>query len=257
MHPRTGDVRGHSEDHNFPMKELPHKAAPLRLSVARRVYRLSGGSSFNLCQGTAMSPRRRKAEDADVFAAMVRVMLRVGPAELTLSAIAAEAGATAGVLVQRFGSKRRLLHAHARYGASTGDIGFGAPRTARTSSPLRALRAVTALHAKLAESPRAAVRNLAYLQNDLADPVLRRHCCWARRSGSLRTAAGRRRRCGRTAPCYRRPGAGTDDRGHACWFVPGLDTVSRGSRGHASAQGSRRDAPAVPEAWRRAGQVMT
>ena len=28
------------------MKELPHKAAPLRLSVARRVYRLSGGSSF-------------------------------------------------------------------------------------------------------------------------------------------------------------------------------------------------------------------
>lgn len=30
-------------------------------------------------------------------------------------------------------------------------------------------------HARLAESPRAAVRNLAYLQNDLADPVLRRH----------------------------------------------------------------------------------
>ena len=37
-----------------------------------------------------MSPRRRKAEDADVFAAMVRVMLRIGPAELTLRAIAAE-----------------------------------------------------------------------------------------------------------------------------------------------------------------------
>src|SRR5436190_14144489 len=121
-----------------------------------------------------MSPRRRKAEDADVFAAMVRVMLRVGPAELTLGAIAAEAGVTAGALVQRFGSKRKLLHAHARY-AATGDIGFRAPRTARTSSPLRALRAVTAVHAKLAESPRAAVRNLAYLQNDLADPVLRRH----------------------------------------------------------------------------------
>ena len=122
-----------------------------------------------------MSPRRRKAEDTDVFAAMVRVMLRVGPAELTLGAIAAEAGVTAGALVQRFGSKRELLHAHARYAAATGDIGFGAPRTVRTSSPLRALRAVTAVHAKLAESPRAAVRNLAYLQNDLADPVLRRH----------------------------------------------------------------------------------
>ena len=52
-----------------------------------------------------MSTRRRKAEDTDVFAAMVRVMLRVGPAELTLGAIAAEAGVTAGALVQRFGSK--------------------------------------------------------------------------------------------------------------------------------------------------------
>src|SRR5438034_1106514 len=122
-----------------------------------------------------MSPRRRKAEDVDVFAALVRVMLHRGPAELTLRAIAAEAGVTAGALVQRFGSKRALLHAHARHAAATGDIGVGAPRAARTSSPLRALRAVTAVHAKLAESPRAAVPNLAYLQNDLADPVLRRH----------------------------------------------------------------------------------
>src|SRR5713226_4005991 len=109
-----------------------------------------------------MSPRRRKAENADVFAAMVRVMLRVGPAELTLGAIAAEAGVTAGALVQRFGSKRKLLRAHA-HAAATGDVGVGAPRTARTSSPLSAPRAVTDGHARLAESPRAAVRNLAYL----------------------------------------------------------------------------------------------
>src|SRR5881409_3177413 len=122
-----------------------------------------------------MSPRRRKAEDADVFAAMVRVMLRVGPAELTLGAIAAEAGVTAGALVQRFGSKRKLLHAHARAAAATGDIGVAAARTARASSPLGELRAVTAVYARLAESPRAALRNLAYLHNDLADPVLRKH----------------------------------------------------------------------------------
>lgn len=38
-----------------------------------------------------MTPRRRKAEDADVFAAMSRLMQRVGPDELTLVAIAAEA----------------------------------------------------------------------------------------------------------------------------------------------------------------------
>ena len=74
-----------------------------------------------------MSPRRRKAEDADVFAALVRVMHRRGPAELTLREIAAEAGVTAGALVQRFGSKREMLLAHARYAAVTGDIGVAAP----------------------------------------------------------------------------------------------------------------------------------
>src|SRR5207253_6144307 len=142
---------------------------------------------FSLCQGTAMSPRRRKAEDADVFAAMVRVMLRVGPAELTLRAIAAEAGVTAGALVQRFGSKRQLLLAHARHAAATLDVGFGAPAGIGTGSPLRALRTAPTLWARLATSPRAALRNLAYLHNDLADPTLRRHL--------LRLDRAARRRC--------------------------------------------------------------
>jgi len=179
-----------------------------------------------------MSPRRRKAEDVDVFAALVRVMLRCGPEELTLRAIAAEAGVTAGALVQRFGSKRELLHAHARHGASTGDIGFGAPLDARTASPLQAVRAATAVHARLAESPRAALRNLAYLQNDLADPVLRRHLLRLKRAGagSLRAAGGRCRICGRTPGRYRRSGAGAHDRGHARWFFPGVDAVSGGLR---------------------------
>jgi AcrR family transcriptional regulator len=121
-----------------------------------------------------MSPRRRKAEDADVFAALVRVMHRRGPAELTLREIAAEAGVTAGALVQRFGSKRAMLLAHARHAAATGDVGVPVHRP-RTAGPLQTLRSVTAVHAQLAGSPRAALRNLAYLHNDLADPVLRRH----------------------------------------------------------------------------------
>jgi len=99
-----------------------------------------------------MSPRRRKAEDADVFGALVRVMLRRSPAELTLREIAAEAGVTAGALVQRFGSKRAMMLAHARYAAATGDIGVTAPPP-RTASPLEALRAVTAVYAQLADSP--------------------------------------------------------------------------------------------------------
>jgi AcrR family transcriptional regulator len=121
-----------------------------------------------------MSPRRRKAEDAEVFAALVRVMLRRGPAELTLREIAAEAGVTAGALVQRFGSKRAMLLAHARFAAASSDIGLIVPPP-RTASPLVALRSVTTVHAQLAGSPRAALRNLAYLHNDLADPVLRGH----------------------------------------------------------------------------------
>jgi AcrR family transcriptional regulator len=121
-----------------------------------------------------MSPRRRKAEDADVFAALVRVMRRRGPAELTLREIAAEAGVTAGALVQRFGSKRAMLLAHARHAAATGDTG-ATVRIEQTAPPLEALRSVTDMYAQLAESPRAAVRNFAYLLNDLSDPALRRH----------------------------------------------------------------------------------
>jgi AcrR family transcriptional regulator len=130
-----------------------------------------------------MSPRRRKAEDIDVFAALVRVMLRRGPAELTLREVAAEAGVTAGALVQRFGSKRAMLLAHARHVAATDDTGLAVPQ--RTSSPLDTLRSVTAMYAGLAASPRAAVRNLAYLLNDLADPALRRHLLRMSRSARV------------------------------------------------------------------------
>src|SRR5262245_745563 len=100
-------------------------------------------------------------------------MQRYGPAQLTLREIAAEAGVTAGALVQRFGSKRAMLLAHARYAAATGDIGVAPPP--RTRSALAALRSVTDVYAQLAGSPRAALRNLAYLHNDLADPSLHRH----------------------------------------------------------------------------------
>lgn len=120
-----------------------------------------------------MSPRQRKAEDLDVFAALVRVMQRRGPEQLTLRAVAAEAGLTAGALVQRFGSKRAMLLAHARHVAATGDTGVTVPEP--SSSSLDTLRSVTAMYAELAASPAAALRNLAYLLNDLGDVVLRRH----------------------------------------------------------------------------------
>jgi AcrR family transcriptional regulator len=117
-----------------------------------------------------MRTRRKKVPDAAVFDALVRVMMNAGPDELTLSAIATEAGLTAGALVQRFGSKRELMLAHAHHAATTGDIGLTTPP--RRGSALRAIRETADTFAQLATSPEAALRNLAYLQRDLADPAL-------------------------------------------------------------------------------------
>ena len=121
-----------------------------------------------------MSPRPRKVSDEDVFAALQRVMSRVGPGELTLAMVAAEVGVTAGALVQRFGSKRALLLAVSAGAAdSAGDF----IQQLRTShrSPLAALREYAECMSHLAESPAALTRNLAYLQIDLSDADFRKH----------------------------------------------------------------------------------
>ena len=121
-----------------------------------------------------MSPRPRKVSDDDVFMAMHRAMSRLGPGELTLAEIAAEAGVTAGALVQRFGSKRDLLLALSeRFSGGTKEM-FGALRAANRS-PLTALRAYGDGISGLATSPEALARNLSYLQIDLTDPELRKH----------------------------------------------------------------------------------
>jgi AcrR family transcriptional regulator len=132
-----------------------------------------------------MSPRPRKVTDDDVFAATHRAMSRLGPGELTLAEIAAEAGVTAGALVQRFGSKRDLLLALFKQSAgSAGDM----MRTLRSrhASPLAALRAYAECMADLAQSPAAFVRNLAYLQIDLADDDFR--ACLVQQARATRTA---------------------------------------------------------------------
>ena len=78
------------------------------------------------------------------------------------------------MLFQRFGSKRALLLA-----ISAGVAGAAADliRGLRDAnpSPLAAIRAYAGCMAGLAGSPDAVARNLAYLQNDLADPDFRQH----------------------------------------------------------------------------------
>lgn len=121
-----------------------------------------------------MSPRPRKVTDDDLFMAAQRAMSRLGPGELTLADIAAEAGVTAGLLVQRFGSKRELLLALSkRFSGGTGEM-FAQLRSGHRS-PLATLRAYSGCMASLASSPAALARNFAYLQIDLTDPDFRRH----------------------------------------------------------------------------------
>ena len=121
-----------------------------------------------------MSPRPRKASDEEILAAAHRTIQRLGPGELTLAAIAAEAGVTAGALVQRFGSKRELLLALAE-GAATGSAEFLDGFAREHASPLARVREYARCMAHLAESPAALARNLAYLQIDLTDPDFRAH----------------------------------------------------------------------------------
>ena len=121
-----------------------------------------------------MSPRPRKASDDEILLATYRAMSRLGPGELTLAEIAAEAGVTAGALVQRFGSKRNLLLTLAERAAEgAGDLIRSLREEHR--SPLGAVRAYVDCMAQLAGSPAALARNLAYLQIDLTDPDFRKH----------------------------------------------------------------------------------
>jgi AcrR family transcriptional regulator len=120
-----------------------------------------------------VTPRPRKASDAQVFAAAYRVMSRLGPAQWTLADIAAEAGLTAGALVQRFGSKQRLMVALTTAVADGTPAMFAELRVAHPS-PLAALRAYAAGFARMGETPGGVAHHLAYLQLDLTDPELHR-----------------------------------------------------------------------------------
>lgn len=118
--------------------------------------------------------RPRKVTDDDIYMAAQRAMSRLAPGELTLAHIAAEAGVTAGLLVQRFGSKRDLLLSLSKK-FSGGTAAMFDELRAGHRSPLAALRAYSDCMAHLASTPAAFARNFAYLQIDLTDPEFRKH----------------------------------------------------------------------------------
>jgi AcrR family transcriptional regulator len=118
-------------------------------------------------------PRPKLKPDADVIAATIAVIERVGPARLTLADVGKQAGISAATLVQRFGSKRGLLLAVARLGASGVREEFERIRE-QHRSPVRALEGVVECMAQMARTPEALANGLAFLEMDLADPEFHR-----------------------------------------------------------------------------------
>jgi AcrR family transcriptional regulator len=121
-----------------------------------------------------MAARPRKATDEDVFLATMSVMSRATPGELTLAEIAAEAGVTAGALVQRFGSKRELMLEMFSRLAGAVDEQFAELRAAH-ASPLSALRAHGDCMAHMGSTPATFAHHLSYLQMDMTDPDFHAH----------------------------------------------------------------------------------
>jgi AcrR family transcriptional regulator len=113
--------------------------------------------------------RQKLTSDADVIAATVRVVSRIGPGRLTLAEVAKEAGLAPATLVQRFGSKRGLLLAVARTGANGTQECFARIRS-KHKSPLKALLASLEEMTALCETPEMMANNLAFLEIDLTDP---------------------------------------------------------------------------------------
>ncbi|MFI0937600.1 TetR/AcrR family transcriptional regulator [Streptomyces sp. NPDC021020] len=115
--------------------------------------------------------RPRGVEDAAILRATADVMGRLGPAGLTLAAVAREVGLVPATLVQRFGSKRGLLLALAdRSAAHAGEVARRV--TQEHPSALAALRALTVESVAGMATPERFAHHLAFLCTDLADPEL-------------------------------------------------------------------------------------
>jgi AcrR family transcriptional regulator len=109
-------------------------------------------------------PRPRTIDDETVLSVAAALIGRVGPGQVTLQRVAEEVGLSAATLVQRFGSKRELLLAVARSGAS---------RSLERAPGDTALEAITnglTAQVRSIDSPATLANHLAFLQMDLQDP---------------------------------------------------------------------------------------
>lgn len=121
-----------------------------------------------------MAGRPRGIGDREILRAAAAVIGRVGPAKLTLAAVAREVGLVPGTLVQRFGSKGGLLLALGEQAAKDADALAGHVREEHET----ALDALTSLVTGWMDSmntPERFANHLAFLCMDLTDPQLHEH----------------------------------------------------------------------------------
>src|SRR5207247_9136586 len=85
-----------------------------------------------------MSARPRETSDEEIVAAAASAMQRSGPTQLTLAHVARESGVVPATLIQRFGTKRRLLLAVSSTAPASVPQQFAAAR-AKYQSPLKTL----------------------------------------------------------------------------------------------------------------------
>ncbi|WP_326635734.1 TetR/AcrR family transcriptional regulator [Streptosporangium sp. NBC_01755] len=106
-----------------------------------------------------------------ILRAAAQVMGRVGPAGLTLAAVAREVGLVPATLVQRFGSKHGLLLALADRSEKDASEMAGRVRQSHDSA-LGALATLTVESAAAMATPESFANHLAFLCMDLGDPQL-------------------------------------------------------------------------------------
>jgi AcrR family transcriptional regulator len=109
--------------------------------------------------------------DDELLDATVRTINRLGPA-LTLRDVGSEAGLSAPALVQRFGSKRKLLLALIRRDISTIPQRFAGERSQHQGA-LDSLVAAMVNMAKGIHTPTDLANSLAFVHLDLTDPAFR------------------------------------------------------------------------------------
>jgi AcrR family transcriptional regulator len=115
--------------------------------------------------------RPKKVSDAALLAAVGRTIGRLGPDGLTIRAVAAEAGLSPAAILQRFGSRLRLLRAFAEGGIGRLDDAFAAREGDRLADALLRAFGATGAHAPRREEM---ANHVAMLAADLRDPHLRR-----------------------------------------------------------------------------------